>query len=96
MRQLHGNRTMIVRSPYDMSLFESAGVSVLYAAFLFYTFEVSSQFKMISCTRLLHKFLKYTRITQPSYDLRMAYVREPQGRRATSVRFLCTAPETAR
>ena len=40
----HGDRTMIVQPPYDVSLFESAGVSVL-CCILFYTFEVPSQLK---------------------------------------------------
>ena len=44
MRQSHGYRTIIVRPPYDVSLFESAGVSVL-CCILFYTFEVPSQLK---------------------------------------------------
>ena len=47
MRQSHGDRRMIVRPPYDVSLFESAGVSVL-CCILFYMFEVPSQLKMIS------------------------------------------------
>ena len=60
-----------------------------YAVFLFYTFEVPSQLKMISCTCLSHKFLKV-------HEDHTAIVREPKGSRATSVRFLCTAAETAR
>ena len=86
---------MIVRPPYDLA-FLSQQVSLSYAVFLFYTFEVQSQLKMISCTRLINEILKFTRITQPSNDLRTAYVRESQGRRATSLRFLCTAEEIAR
>ena len=42
--QSHGDCTMIVRSPYDVSLFESAGVSAL-CCILFYTFEIPSQLK---------------------------------------------------
>ena len=95
MRQSHGVRTMIVRPPYDLA-FLSQLVSLSYAVFLFYTFEVQSQLKMISCTSLITKFKKFTRITQPSNDLHTAYVRESQGCRATSVRFLCTAAEIAR
>ena len=45
-----------------------------YAVFLFYTFEVPSQLKMICCTRLLHKFLKvnedHTSIVQSPHGLR--------------------------
>ena len=56
-----------------------------YAVFLFYTFEVPSQLKMTSCTRLLHEFLKvhedhtaivrslhglHTRATRASCDIR--------------------------
>ena len=57
MRQLHCDRTMIMRPPYDVSLFESARVSVL-CCILFYTFEVLSQIVKISCTPLSHEFLK--------------------------------------
>ena len=92
MRQSHGDRTMIMRPPYDVSF--SRLVCLSYAVFLFYTFEMPSQLKMISCTRSLQEFLEVHE-DHTSYDLRTAYVREPQGRRATSVRFLCTAAETA-
>ena len=34
VRQSHGDHTMIVRPPYDVSLFESAGVSVLCCIFV--------------------------------------------------------------
>ena len=71
MRQSHGDRAMIVRPPYDLSLFESAGVSVLCCIF-FYTFEVTSQLKMISCTSLLHEFLKV-------HEDHTAIVRSPHG-----------------
>ena len=56
MRQSHGDRTMIVRPPYDLA-FLSQLVSLSYAVFLFYTFEVQSQLKMISCTRLVNESL---------------------------------------
>ena len=48
---------MIVRPPYDVSMFESAGVSVL-CCILFYTFEVPSQLKISSFTLLVHEFPK--------------------------------------
>ena len=54
MRQSHGDRTMIVRPPYDASMFESAVLCCI----LFYTFEVPSQLKMSSCTCLVHEFPK--------------------------------------
>ena len=85
---------MIVRPQYDLA-FLSQQVSLSYAVFLFYKFEVQSQLKMISCTRLINEILKVYGHTA-IYDLRTAYVRESQGRRATSVRFLCTAGEIAR
>ena len=72
---------MIVRPPYDVSLFESAGVSVL-CCILFYTFEVPSQLKMISCTRLVQEFLKVHK------DL-TATVRSPHGLRTEAVRAPC-------
>ena len=86
MRQSHNDRTMItmiVRQPYDVSLFESAGVSVL-CCILFYTFEVPSQLKMIynSCTRLLHDFLKV-------HEDHKATVRSPYGSRKAALRHPC-------
>ena len=71
---------IIVPSPY-VSLFESAGMSVS-AVFLFYTFEVPSQLKMISCTRLLHKFLKV-------HKDHTAIVRSPHGLRTRATRASC-------
>ena len=56
MRQSHGDRTMIVRPPYDLA-FLSQLVSLSYAVFLFYAFEVQSQLKMISCTRLINEIV---------------------------------------
>ena len=44
VRQSHGDRTLIVRPPYDLG-FLSQQVSLSYAVFLFYTFEVQSQLK---------------------------------------------------
>ena len=84
MRQSHGDRTMIVRPPYSVSMFQSAGVSVL-CCILFYRFEVPSQLKMSSCTRLVHEFQKIHEITQPPYDLGTASVWKPQG----CVRYPC-------
>ena len=72
---------MIVRPPYDVSLFESAGVSVL-CCILFYTFEVPSQLKMISCTRLGQEFLKV-------HEDHTATVRSPYGLRTEAVRAPC-------
>ena len=54
MRQSHGDSTMIVRPPFDVSMFESAVLCYI----LFYTFEVPSQLKIRSCTLLVHKFPK--------------------------------------
>ena len=71
-------------------------MSLSYTVFLFYAFEVPSQLEMISCTRLLHEFLKvqedHTAIVRSPHGLR---TRAARGR-ATTVRFLCTAAETAR
>ena len=72
MQQLHGDRTMIVRPPYDLAFFSQL-VSLSYAVFLFYAFEVQSQLKMISCTRLINKILKvhedHTAIEQTLHGL---------------------------
>ena len=57
MRQSHGDPAMIVRPLYDLA-FLSQLVSPSYAVFLFYTFEVQSQLKMNSCTRLINEILK--------------------------------------
>ena len=60
-----------------------------YAVFLFYTFEVPSQLKMISCTRLLHKFLKVhedqTAIVRSLHGLRMRAARASCDIRAISM-----------
>ena len=95
MQQSHVNRTMIMGLPYDVSMFVSAGVSIL-CCILFYTFEVPSHLKMCSCTRLVHKFPKIHKDHTATVHLHMASVRKPQGHRAISVQFLCTAAETAR
>ena len=96
MRQSHGNRTMIVWPPYDLA-FLSQLVSLSYAVFLLYTFEVQSQLKMISCTRLINEILNvhedhtaiercphglHTRVASASCDIRVI--------------FICTAAEIAR
>ena len=54
MREPHGDRTMTVWPPYDVSMFELADVSVL-SDILFHAFEVPSQLKMRSYTRLVHE-----------------------------------------
>ena len=56
MRQSHGDRAMIVRPPYDLA-FLSQLVPLSYAVFLFYAFEVQSQLKIISCTRLINEIV---------------------------------------
>ena len=67
-RTLSSHRAAIARRPHDdraatirFGNFESAGVHVLCCIFiivLLYTFEVQSQLKMISCTRLINEILK--------------------------------------
>ena len=52
MRQSHGDSIMTLRPPYDVSMFESDGGSVLCCIF-FDTFPVPSQLKMSSYTRLV-------------------------------------------
>ena len=86
---------MNVRPPYDFA-FLSQLVSLSYAVFLFYMFEVQSKLKIISCTRLIYEILKVHKDHTAIEDLRTACVRESQGRRATSVRFFCSAGEIAR
>ena len=86
MRQSHGDRTMTVRPPYDVTMVESAGVSVV-CCILFYTFEVPSQLKMSSCTRLVHECLKI-------HEDHKATARSP--RALCDIRaILCTAAEQA-
>ena len=53
-----------------------------YAVLLFYTFEVPSELKMISCTRLLHEFLKV-------HEDHTAIVRSPHGLRTRAARASC-------
>ena len=64
-----------------MSLFESAGVSLL-CCILFYTFEVPSQLKMISCTHMVQEFLKV-------HEDHTATVRSPHGLRMEATRAPC-------
>ena len=96
MRQSHGDRTMIVRPPYDLA-FLSQLVSLSYAVFLLYTFEVQSQLKMISCTRLINEILKvhedHTAIERSPHGLRTRVARASCDIRAI---FICTAVEIAR
>ena len=91
MRQSHGDRTMIVRPPYDLA-FLSQLVSLSYAVFLLYTFEVQSQLKMISCTRLINSRGSHSHRTvsaRPTYESREGVVR-------IRAIFICTAAEIAR
>ena len=81
MRQSHGDRTMTVQPPYDVSMFVSAGVSVL-CCILFYTFEVPSQLNLSSCTRLAHEC---TKILMDH----TATIRSPQGHRTEAARAPC-------
>ena len=88
MRQSHGDRTMIVRPPYDLA-FLSQLVSLSYAVFLFYTFEVQSKLKMISCTRLIYEILKvhedHTAIERSPHGLRTRVARASCDMRAISL-----------
>ena len=81
MRQSHGDRTMIVRPPYDLA-FLSQLVSLSYAVFLFYALEVQSQLKMISCTRLVNEILKF-------HEDHTAIERSPHGLRTKVARASC-------
>ena len=81
MGESHGNRMMIVPPPYDMSMFETAGVSVL-CCILFYMFEVSFQLKMSSCKRLVHEFSKI-------HEDHTATIRSPRGLRTEVARASC-------
>ena len=74
MRQSHGDSTMTIGPPYNVSMFESAGVFVL-CCILFYTFEVPSQLKMSSCTRLV----RMPKNTRGSHSHRTISVRKPHG-----------------
>ena len=61
-------------------------MSLSYAVFLFYMFEVQSQLKMISCTRLINKILKvHEDHTQPSNGLRTRVARASCDIRAISM-----------
>ena len=81
MRQSHGDRTMIVRPPYSLA-FLSQLVSLSYAVFLFYAFEVQSQLKMISCTRLVNEIFKF-------HEDHTAIERSPHGLRTKVARASC-------
>ena len=99
MRQSHGDRTMIVRRPYDLA-FLSQLVSLSYAVFLFYTFEVQSQLKMISCTRLVNEILKvhedHTAIERSPHGLRTRVARASCDIRGISMYRCGDSPMTAR
>ena len=82
MRQSHGDCKMIVQAPYNLHCLSQL-VCLSYAKFLFYMFEVPSQSKNDKL---------YTFVTQISKSTQES---REQGRRATSVLFLCTAVETA-
>ena len=81
MRQSHGDRTMIVRPPYDLA-FLSQLVSLSYAVFLFYTFEVQSKLKKIRYTRLIYEILKV-------HEDNTAIERSPHGLRTRVPRASC-------
>ena len=81
MRQSHCDRTIIVRPPYDLA-FLSQLVSLSYAVFLFYAFEVQSQLKIISCTGLINKILKF-------HEDHTAIERSPHGLRTKVARASC-------
>ena len=81
MRQSPGDRTMTVLPPYDVSMFESTGVSVL-CCILFDTFEVPSQLNMSSCTRLVHECPKI-------HEAHTATVRSPHGLRTEAAWAPC-------
>ena len=86
---LSSHRAAIARLPHDDRAAALRCVIVLsqlvclsYAVFLFYTFEVLSQLKMISCTRLLHEFLKV-------HENHTAIVRSPHGLSTRAARASC-------
>ena len=81
VQQSHGDRTMIVRPPYDLA-FLSQQVSLSYAVFLFYTFEVQSQLKRISFTRLINEIIKV-------HEDHTAIERSPHGLRTRVARVSC-------
>ena len=63
-RTLSSRRAAIARRPHDdraaairFGIFSQL-VSLSYAVFLLYSFEVQSQLKIISCTRLINEILK--------------------------------------
>ena len=76
-RRPHGDRAAAIR----FGIFESE-VSLSYALFLFYTFEVQSQFKMISCTRLINEILNV-------HEDHTAIERSPHGLRTRVARASC-------
>ena len=99
MCQSHGDRTMTVRPSYDMSVFESAGVSVV-CSILFDTFEVPSQLKICSCTCLVHECSKvhedHTATVRSSQVLRTEAARAPCDIRAISMQGCGDSTMTAR
>ena len=87
-RILSSHRASIARRPHDdraaairFGIFESAGVSAL-CCILFYMFEVQSQLKMISCTRLINEMLKV-------HEDHTAIERSPHGLRTRVSRSSC-------
>ena len=99
MQQSHGDRTMNVRPQYDLA-FLSQLVSLSYAVFLFYAFEVQSQLKMIICTRLINEILKVhednTAIEQTLHGLRTRVARASCDIRAISMYRCGDSTMTAR
>ena len=88
-RILSSHLAAIARRPHDyraaairFGIFEPAGVSVLCCLFLFYTFEVQSQLKMISCTRFINEILKV-------HEDHAAIERSPHGLRTRVARASC-------
>ena len=87
-RILSSHRAAIARGPHDdraaaiRLAFLSQLVSLSYAVFLFYTFEVQSQLKIISCTRLINEILKV-------HEDDTAIERSPHGLRTRVARASC-------
>ena len=90
---------MIVRPPYDFAFFSQL-VSLSYAVF-FHTFEVQSQLKMITCTRLfINEILKvhedYTAIERSPHGLPTRVARASCDIRAISLYRCGDSTMTAR
>ena len=83
-RILSSHRMAIARRPHDdrAAALRCVIVCLSYAVFLFYTFELPSQLKIISCTRLLHEFLKV-------HEDHTAIIRSPHGLRTRAVSASC-------